>query len=114
MSTRAAGIIMVVLAFSASGAMLNQSGMAGVLGNQCSTAEFGDQVGTIDIPEIGQDSIALTMLTGITDFIILGPFERALRCIGFPEWFTWPVVNAIARPLYALALYQLGRGVVIE
>lgn len=117
MSTRAAGIIVAVLAFTAAGTMLNQSGMAGVMGNQCSTTELGDAVGGIEVPGTGdgEDSLAVTAIIGFTDFLVfLGPFERALWCLYLPEWFTWPAMNLVIRPLYAFAGLQLARGVILE
>jgi hypothetical protein len=126
MGARAIGVFLFILCLSASATMMNGSGMSSVLGVSPDTGIEDDVNNTIanqsqeefesNRPDVADYlGYAVSGVTYFLDiFVVLGPVESALRNIGFPKWFVFPVMNLVTRPIYFLAAFQMIRGVMVE
>ena len=118
---RAIGIFFLILSLNASFYMMGASGMNDVMGVNPDTGGLSDSVEQFDKSQehfsgtdrsIG-DYLGFT-ISAVTDFIVmfgmLGALESAFYTIGFPDWFVFPLMNFVARPIYTLAAIQIIRG----
>jgi hypothetical protein len=124
MGARAVGVFLFILCLSASASMMNGSGMSEVLGVSPDTGIDDDINDTVadqsefesnrpDVADyLGYAVAAVGYFLDI--FVVLGPVESALRNIGFPDWFVFPVMNLVTRPIYYIAAVQMIRGVMVE
>jgi len=124
MGARAIGVFIFILCLSASSFMMTNSGMSAELGvNPETSVADGIQDTSANQSQFESNRPDVADYLGyavaavgyfLDIFIVLGPIESALRNVGFPEWFTFPIINLVTRPIYWLAGVQMIRGVFVE
>ncbi|WP_226043555.1 hypothetical protein [Natrinema sp. DC36] len=124
MGMRAVGIFMAILALTASAAMMEQSGFNDHIGMNPDTGVREDHVDDVSLKDddvstnpdvtdyLGFAADAIGYFLNIV--ILLNPTRAGLVNVGFPEWFIFPIMNLVVRPLYYLSAVQIIRGVVLE
>lgn len=124
MGMRAITVLIIIMSGTTMGVWMDLSGFNNQIGVDPDLG-LSDEVDQFD----QTDSKLTSRDAGVSDYlgftvaaveyfivgvVLLGAFENALYIIGFPGWFVFPAMNFMIRPIYALALMQIIRGVIYE